>query len=239
LFPAIALNAAAFYMVQTNTPQSAELAADLLWIKQQALSGLMQYIVHGKRNTARLSPPSTVRSDTSNERRGSNPSSSEQDEQANHEITVCATQAPTPSPPSLPPPNPHPYITDDIIAATTKLAAFEAIYGDPNAYHIHMAAVARMIHARGGLATLRLNGFLARLVVFVDTNCAAIMGRNGRLHLTEYGHSASFPRRQALFRADMVQSMTYCGGGGVELLADKQYTENLAARLPKEVLSQA
>jgi hypothetical protein len=119
------------------------------------------------------------------------------------------------------------------------MAAFEAVYGESNVYHIHMAAVARMVHARGGLATLGLNGFLARLVVFIDTNCAAIMGRNGRLYMTEYSDSASFPRRQALYRADMVRSMTYCGGGGVELLADKQYTKMMSARLPEDILSQA
>jgi hypothetical protein len=43
-------------------------------------------------------------------------------------------------------------------------------------FHLHMSTVSRLLNARGGLSRLGLNGFLARLLVFIDTNSAALLG---------------------------------------------------------------
>jgi hypothetical protein len=39
-----------------------------------------------------------------------------------------------------------------------------------------MSTVSRLLIARGGFSRLGLNGFLARLLVFIDTNSAALLG---------------------------------------------------------------
>ena len=39
-----------------------------------------------------------------------------------------------------------------------------------------MSTVARLLRARGSLATLGMNGFLARLLSFIDTNSAFLLG---------------------------------------------------------------
>lgn len=80
------------------------------------------------------------------------------------------------------------WIGDELIAATAKMASYEAIYGSEGAYHAHMAGVQGMLQLRGGLETLGLDGFLARLLIFIDTNSAFLL--NTRLHL----EASSFPR---------------------------------------------
>lgn len=237
LFQVIALNAAIFYAVRINPAAAAELAVELLWIKQKALNGIVQYLVHQKSQRALPGPPATIASNSSNEQRDNQPATrSQQQNLTAGPLQEEATAAPLD--PTLPAPNPDPAITDDIIAATVKMAAFEAIYGDHNAYHIHMAAVARMIHTRGGLAALGMDGFLARMLVFIDTNSAAIMGPNGRLHLNKYG-DLTLPRRQLLHRVDMLKYMSYLGGGDLQLLENKQYSDNMGQHLPEQVVLQA
>ncbi|KAI1624613.1 hypothetical protein EDD37DRAFT_648962 [Exophiala viscosa] len=79
-------------------------------------------------------------------------------------------------------------VRDELIAATAKMASYEAIWGDEIAYHCHMKAVSEMLRMRGGLASLGLDGFLARLLIFIDTNSAFLL--NTFLHLPD----SSFPR---------------------------------------------
>lgn len=79
-------------------------------------------------------------------------------------------------------------VRDELIAATAKMASYEAIWGEEHAYHCHMGAVEEMIRMRGGLGSLGLDGFLARLLIFIDTNSAFLL--NTSLHLPE----SSFPR---------------------------------------------
>ncbi|KIW22133.1 uncharacterized protein PV07_12454 [Cladophialophora immunda] len=71
---------------------------------------------------------------------------------------------------------------DEIIAAVAKMASYEAVFGDERAYHCHMDAVKKMLEVRGGLAALGLEGFLSRLLVFIDTNSAFLL--NTPLHLS-------------------------------------------------------
>lgn len=47
-----------------------------------------------------------------------------------------------------------------------------------------MSTVARLLRTRGDLATLGMNGFLARLLSFIDTNSAFLLGTN--LYLREF-----------------------------------------------------
>ncbi|RVX68063.1 hypothetical protein B0A52_08202 [Exophiala mesophila] len=80
------------------------------------------------------------------------------------------------------------WVGDDLIAASAKMASYEAIYGSESAYHAHMTGVQGMLQLRGGLGSLGLDGLLARLLIFIDTNSAFLL--NTRLHL----EAASFPR---------------------------------------------
>ncbi|KAL6244468.1 hypothetical protein RBB50_008710 [Rhinocladiella similis] len=79
-------------------------------------------------------------------------------------------------------------LRDELIAATAKMASYEAIWGDERAYHSHMGGVEEMLKVRGGLISLGLEGFLARLLLFIDTNSAFLL--NTYLHLRD----SSFPR---------------------------------------------
>ncbi|ETN41404.1 uncharacterized protein HMPREF1541_03339 [Cyphellophora europaea CBS 101466] len=63
-----------------------------------------------------------------------------------------------------------------LIAAIAKMASYEAIFGDPASYHTHMNAASRLLRARGGLASLGMDGMLSRLLRFIDTNSAFLLG---------------------------------------------------------------
>lgn len=50
---------------------------------------------------------------------------------------------------------------------------------------MHMSTVARLLSDRGGVSNLAMNGFLARLLSFIDTNSAFLLGTN--LYLANTG----------------------------------------------------
>ncbi|KIX09325.1 uncharacterized protein Z518_00404 [Rhinocladiella mackenziei CBS 650.93] len=81
-------------------------------------------------------------------------------------------------------------VRDELIAATAKMASYEAIYGTEQAYHSHMKGVEEMVKVRGGLHTLGLDGLMSRLLIFIDTNSAFLL--NTHLHLS--GSGSYFPR---------------------------------------------
>lgn len=76
------------------------------------------------------------------------------------------------------------------------MASYEAIYGSHDTFHRHMSGVGRMLSLRGsdGLSTLGLDGFLARLLLFIDTNSAFLLGTKPHL-LESQGH---LPRREPI-----------------------------------------
>lgn len=78
-------------------------------------------------------------------------------------------------------------LSDELIAVIAKMASYEAIYGLESVYHTHMKAVSRIILSRGGLAALGLDGLLARLLAFIDTNSAFLL----KTHL--YFRESPFP----------------------------------------------
>lgn len=66
--------------------------------------------------------------------------------------------------------------TDAMIGAVAKMAAYEAVFGDPNAFAAHMKGLQMMVKMRGGLSNLGLNGLLERIVVWIDFNAAHLLG---------------------------------------------------------------
>ena len=66
-----------------------------------------------------------------------------------------------------------------------------------------MSTVARLLHTRGSLATLGMNGFLARLLSFIDANSAFLLGTN--LYLREFDLMPD-PRPFRPTRFDQVES---------------------------------
>lgn len=55
-----------------------------------------------------------------------------------------------------------------------------------------MSTVRRLLRQQGGSATLGMDGFLARLLTFIDTNTAFLLGTD--LYLEEFGLSSRMPK---------------------------------------------
>ena len=71
---------------------------------------------------------------------------------------------------------PDPVVTDQLIGAVAKMAAYEAGFaGDELQYHVHMRGLMKMVELRGGLESLGLNGLLARMLLWVDLNAAFLL----------------------------------------------------------------
>ena len=72
-----------------------------------------------------------------------------------------------------------------------------------------MSAVARMLRARGGLATLGMDGLLARLLRFIDTNSAFLLGAHLYLE-DDQGVGVCLPRHMP-FRLKRFDEMEAAG----------------------------
>lgn len=72
--------------------------------------------------------------------------------------------------------SPERAITDSMIGAVMKIAAYEAVFGDSTVFAAHMKGLQMMLKLRGGLSTLGLNGLLERMVVWIDLNAAHLTG---------------------------------------------------------------
>lgn len=55
-----------------------------------------------------------------------------------------------------------------------------------------MSTVRRLLRQQGGPDTLGMDGFLARLLAFIDTNSAFLLGTD--LYLEEFGLSSRMPK---------------------------------------------
>lgn len=94
-------------------------------------------------------------------------------------------------------------VSDVLIAAAAKMASYEAIFGtaeavsysyssiswcpnidQSNQFHLHMSTVSRLLRSRGGLTSLGLDGFLARLLSFIGVNSAFLLGTEPYLDST-------------------------------------------------------
>ncbi|KAL8687491.1 MAG: hypothetical protein Q9218_006354 [Villophora microphyllina] len=70
----------------------------------------------------------------------------------------------------------NPVITDRLLGAAAKMAAYEAGFAkDPKQFHVHMKGLIKMVELRGGLESLGMNGLLARMLLWVDLNAAYIL----------------------------------------------------------------
>lgn len=67
-------------------------------------------------------------------------------------------------------------VTDAIIGAVAKMAAYEAVFGDSAVFAAHMKGLQSMLQLRGGLGTLGLNGLLERMVVWINLNASHLTG---------------------------------------------------------------
>ena len=66
------------------------------------------------------------------------------------------------------------HTSNETIAAIANIASFEALYGDSEAYATHMIGLRHLVRSRGGLGSLGLDGFLERLLVWIDANASYI-----------------------------------------------------------------
>lgn len=89
-------------------------------------------------------------------------------------------------------PDPCYALSDGVIAAVMKMAAYEAVFGDPAVYKAHMKGLSLMIDKRGGLHNLGLGGFLERLVVWIDLNAAHLHQSNRTFGNDAFPTSAEF-----------------------------------------------
>lgn len=100
-------------------------------------------------------------------------------------------------------------VSDVLVAAAGKMASYEAIFGTAESvscillhatsllakltmqFHVHMSTVVRLLDARGGIQILGLDGFLAKLLEFIDINSAFLLGTMP--YLGEYNSTAMIP----------------------------------------------
>ena len=65
--------------------------------------------------------------------------------------------------------------SDAVIGAVAKMASYEAMFGLPELFHTHMKGLHNMVNAKGGLASLGLDGLLQRMVLWIDINSAFLL----------------------------------------------------------------
>ncbi|USW48642.1 Putative fungal transcription factor [Septoria linicola] len=83
-------------------------------------------------------------------------------------------------------------ISDAVVGAVAKMAAYEAIFGDPDTFAAHMKGLQMMLKVKGGLSTLGLNGLLERMLVWIDLNACHLIGREVHFGNGEYPTMVSF-----------------------------------------------
>jgi hypothetical protein len=66
--------------------------------------------------------------------------------------------------------------SDQLIFAVANLAIFEAVFGSIEVYHVHMQGLSRMLRLRGGLPNLGFDGYLQKVLLWYDSNCANLVG---------------------------------------------------------------
>lgn len=67
-------------------------------------------------------------------------------------------------------------VSDVMIGAVAKMAAYEAVFGDSANFEAHMRGLKLMVKLKGGLPKLGLNGLLERMLVWIDLNSCHLLG---------------------------------------------------------------
>lgn len=84
--------------------------------------------------------------------------------------------------------------SDQVIAAVSQIASYEALFGDKQIYNTHMTGLLRMVSLRGGLPALGLDGLLERILLWVDSNAAHITGTHIYFDRAAFPSTARHPR---------------------------------------------
>ncbi|KAK4895059.1 hypothetical protein LTR49_028323 [Elasticomyces elasticus] len=87
--------------------------------------------------------------------------------------------------------------SDHLIAAVAHLACFEALCCNRNAFNTHMTGLLRIVSMRGGLPTLGLNGWLERLLLWIDANATHLLGTRLYFDKAAFPTTAVHPRPNA------------------------------------------
>lgn len=73
-------------------------------------------------------------------------------------------------------------VSDPMLVTVALCAAYEVKNGNPEAYHIHMKGLVRMIDLRGGLRAIGdADPYLERMLIWHDVNTSQIVGHEGYL----------------------------------------------------------
>ncbi len=67
-------------------------------------------------------------------------------------------------------------VTNALIGAVAKMAAYEAVFGDSEVFGAHMKGLQTMLRLRVEVSTLGLNGLLEGMLVLIDLNAAHLTG---------------------------------------------------------------
>ena len=66
--------------------------------------------------------------------------------------------------------------SDQMVAAVAKMATYELLFGQREAFHLHMTGLQRIVSLRHGLQALGLQGLLERNLLWIDANGAEMKG---------------------------------------------------------------
>lgn len=84
--------------------------------------------------------------------------------------------------------------SDQMIAAVAQMASYEVLFGERNIFDWHMTGVTRMVNLRGGLSALGIDGLLEWILLWVDSNAAAITGSNVYFDKSNFPSNVNHPR---------------------------------------------
>lgn len=96
-------------------------------------------------------------------------------------------------------------LSDPMLVVVALCASYALKCGNPEAYHIHMGGLVRMIRRRGGLDVIgRQDRDLERWLMWQDVNTATMLGQRGYLAHMQNSTGESRPASNvATFRAPM------------------------------------
>jgi hypothetical protein len=84
--------------------------------------------------------------------------------------------------------DPYRSCSDQLIIAVANMAIIEALFGSEEIYDVHMKGLMRMLRIRGGLQNLSHDGYLARVLIWYDVNCSAVIGCAPYLSKVRFDH---------------------------------------------------
>lgn len=98
-------------------------------------------------------------------------------------------------------------VSDALLIAVALCAAYEIKHGSGACYHVHMRGLVQMIHLRGGLGALSdSDPYIARLLVWIDTNTSKLAGCAPYLQGMETSVAARPEANTRIFRTKGIES---------------------------------